>query len=263
MLTSTRPFGALLREWRERRRVSQLSLATEAGISTKHLSFMETGRSQPSRDMIMRVAEQLEIPLRERNALLVAAGFAAMYPERPLDDGALDGARTAILAVLNGHMPHPALAVDRHWKLIAANAAVPPLLAGVDRSLLQPTTNVLRLSLHPRGLAPRIRNLGAWRDHLLHRLRRQIEVTADRELSSLLAELSTYPVSNEKADELPHGFANVAVPLQLETEHGVLNLISTTTVFGTPVDVTLSEVAIEAFFPADPATVRLLTARAS
>jgi transcriptional regulator with XRE-family HTH domain len=263
MLTSTRPFGALLREWRERRRVSQLSLATEAGISTKHLSFMETGRSQPSRDMIMRLAEELEIPLRERNALLTAAGFAPVYPERTLEDAALGGARAAILAVLDGHMPHPALAVDRHWKLVAANAAVPPLLAGVDKSLMDPTPNVLRLSLHPRGLAPRIKNLGAWRDHLLHRLRRQIEVTADRELMSLCAELSAYPVDEAKAEDLAQGFADIAVPLVLETERGVLNLISTTTVFGTPLDVTLSEIAIEAFFPGDQATARLLAARAS
>ena len=261
MLTTTRPFGALLRDWRERRRLSQLSLAGEARISTKHLSFLETGRSQPSRDMIMRLSEELEIPLRERNALLAAAGYAAIYPQRPLEDEALSGARAAISAVVDGHMPHPALAVDRHWRLIAANAAVAALLEGVDRSLLEPTANVLRLSLHPRGLAPRIKNLRAWREHLLSRLRHQIEATADRELASLLEELTAYPVSEAAAaaPDIVRGFTDVAIPLELETKAGVLRLLSTTTVFGTPLDVTLSEIAIEAFFPADAETARMLS----
>ncbi len=263
MLGSTRPFGTLLRDWRTRRRVSQLALACEAQISTKHLSFLETGRSQPSREMILKLAEELEVPLRERNALLVAAGFAPVYPQRSLEDDALAGARAAILAVVKAHMPHPALAVDRHWNMVAANDAVMPLLVGVDASLLAPA-NVLRLSLHPRGLAPRIVNLRAWRDHLLHRLRRQIEATADRELSALLEELSAYPVPEARSDgpELARGFIDVAVPLELETKDGVLKLLSTTTVFGTPTDVTLSEIAIEAFFPADPATARALSSTA-
>jgi transcriptional regulator with XRE-family HTH domain len=259
MSPSTRPFGALLRDWRQRRRVSQLALACEAQISSKHLSFLETGRSQPSREMILRLAEELEIPLRERNALLASAGFAAGYAVHAFDDGALDRARSAVLAVLTGHLPHPALAVDRHWTLLMANAAVAPLLDGVDPSLLQPSANVLRLSLHPGGLAPRIKNLRVWRDHLLARLRRQIEATADTKLIALSAELAAYPVMDTNTEPRPLGHSlDVAVPLELATKQGVLRLLSTTTVFGTPVEVTLSELAIEAFFPADAETARTL-----
>src|SRR6185436_13787809 len=174
-MASVRPIGDHLREWRQRRRLSQLDLALEADISARHLSFLETGRAQPSRDMVLHLAERLEVPLRERNLLLVAAGFAPVFPERPLADRALQPARKAVELVLAGHEPYPALAVDRHWTLVAANKAVAPLLAGVDATLLKPPVNVLRLSLHPKGLARRIANLAEWRAHLLARLRRQIE----------------------------------------------------------------------------------------
>src|SRR5262244_1038605 len=195
----TQPVGNLLRDWRKRRHLSQLDLACDAEISARHLSFLETGRSLPSREMLMHLAEQLEIPLRERNALLVAAGYAPVFQERPLGDPALQAARKIIDLVLEGHEPYPALAVDRHWSLIASNRTVPLLIAGVDASLLKPPVNVLRLSLHPAGLAPRIANLAEWRSHLLARLRRQIEVSADPVLEELLRELRGYPIPGGSA----------------------------------------------------------------
>jgi len=257
----TQPVGNLLRKWRERRRLSQLDLACEAEISTRHLSFLETGRSAPSREMVLRLAEQLEVPLRERNVLLVAAGYAPAFPERPLDDPALQAARKAVDLVLAGHEPYPALAIDRHWTLIASNNAVPPLLAGVEPFLLQPPVNALRLSLHPAGLAPRIANLAEWRSHLLSRLRRQIEVTADPILEELLNELCGYPAPGEAVTATAgddEDYAGVVVPFRLVTEHGILSFISTTTIFGTPVDITLSELALESFFPADATTANAL-----
>jgi transcriptional regulator with XRE-family HTH domain len=257
----TQPVGNLLRKWRERRRLSQLDLACEAEISTRHLSFLETGRSLPSREMVLRLAEYLDVPLRERNALLIAAGYAPAFPERRLDDPALQSARKAVDLVLAGHEPYPALAIDRHWTLIASNSAVAHLLAGVDPPLLRPPVNALRLSLHPAGLAQRIANLAEWRSHLLARLRRQIEVTADPVLEELLSELCGYPAPGEGAG-VGGGdngeYAGVAVPFRLVTEQGVLSFISTTTIFGTPVDVTLSELALESFFPADAATASAL-----
>jgi transcriptional regulator with XRE-family HTH domain len=241
-MTSVRPVGDHLREWRQRRRMSQLDLACEADISTKHLSFLETGRALPSRDMVMRLAERLDVPLRERNVLLVAAGFAPIFPERPLGDPALQAARRAMDLVLAGHEPYPALAVDRHWTLVAANKAVSSLLAGIDPSLLRPPVNVLRLSLHPSGLAPRIANLAEWRGHLLARLRHQIDVSADPVLQALLRELRDYPAParqpSREPDQSEH--AGVVVPLRLVIDGSVLALFSTTTVFGTPIDITLS-----------------------
>jgi transcriptional regulator with XRE-family HTH domain len=254
-----RPFGEHLRHWRQHRRMSQLDLASEAEISTRHLSFVETGRSVPSREMVLRLAERLDIPLRERNTLLVAAGYAPMYRERPLGDPALAAAREAVQLILRSHEPYPALAVDRHWNLLAHNAMVPPLLAGADAALLQPPVNVLRLSLHPRGLAPCIVNLGQWRHHLFERLRQQIQATGDRVLQELLEELKRYPVGEDAdATRLEGEVLGVATPLRLRTENGVLNFISTTTIFGTPVDVTLQELALETFFPADAATAEAL-----
>src|SRR3954452_10411455 len=193
MNTAVRPIGDLLRDWRQRRHMSQLALATEADVSARHVSFLETGRAQPSREMLLRLADQLEIPLRERNGLLIAAGFAPVYAERPLDDPALIAAREAVELVLAGHEPYPAIAVDRHWTLIAFNKSIPRLLTAVDPELLKPPVNVLRLSLHPNGLAPSIINFGQWRAHLLERLRRQIEVSGDPVLADLLHELSNYP----------------------------------------------------------------------
>jgi transcriptional regulator with XRE-family HTH domain len=258
----TRPIGDLLREWRERRRLSQLALALDAEVSTRHLSFLETGRARPSREMLLRLTERLEVPLRERNTMLLAAGFAPAFPERDLDDPALGVARAAVDRVLTGHEPFPALAVDRYWTLIAANRVVPALLTRVAPYLLQPPINVLRLSLHPDGLAARIGNLPEWRAHLLARLSRQVALTADSRLADLLQELREYAGDRgaQGADQtIPdHNQASVAVPLRLHTEHGTLSLLSTTMVFGTPIDVTLSELAIEAFFPADAATADLL-----
>ena len=258
LMTATRPVGEHLREWRQRRRLSQLDLACEAEISTKHLSFLETGRAAPSRDMVMHLAERLDIPLRERNTLLVAAGYAPVFPERPLSDPALQSARKAVDLVLRGHEPYPAIAVDRHWTLVAANSAVAPLLEGADPVLLQPPVNVLRLSLHPSGLAPRIANLAQWRAHLLDRLRHQVEVTADPVLDALLRELADYPAPRGGAALDEGDYAGMVVPLRLLTKVGVLAFFSTTTVFGTPVDVTLSELALESFFPADAATAEAL-----
>src|SRR5688572_14449563 len=260
MITNSRPVGALLKEWRQRRHRSQLDLALEADISTKHLSFLETGRSQPSREMLLHLAQLLEMPLRDRNHALVAAGFAPVFPEHSLEDPALEAARRAVDLVLKGHEPFPALAVDRHWNLIAANGATQRMLSGVDPSLLQPPVNALRLSLHPAGLGPQIVNFTEWREHLVARLRRQFQVSADPVLDELVKELESYPVpadsnpARAKTDE----FGGVVVPLQLRTPGGVLSFFSTTTIFGTPMDVTLSELAVEAFFPADAVTAELI-----
>ncbi|MBN9657757.1 MAG: helix-turn-helix transcriptional regulator [Acidobacteria bacterium] len=252
--------GALLREWRQRRRMSQLDLACEAEISSRHLSFIETGRSQPSRGMILQLADHLRIPSREKNTLLAAGGFASVYPERSLNDPALAAGLKAVELVLNGHEPYPALAVDRHWTLKAANRAVAPLLEGIDPSLLQPPVNVLRLSLHPAGLAPRIGNAAEWKAHILHRLLQQIDATADEILMALYKELSNYPLPEGPPRRMPANeqYSGVAVPLQLETPGGLVSLISTTMVFGTPLDITLSELAIESFFPADEDSAAIL-----
>lgn len=261
MNTLARPVGEHLREWRQRRRLSQLDFALEAEISTRHLSFMETGRSLPSREMVLHLSERLDIPLRERNKLLVAAGYAPMFPEHALDAPPLEPARQAIELVLAGHEPYPALAVDRHWNLVASNRALQGLLAGVPPALLAPPVNVLRLSLHPEGVAPRIDNYHEWRGHLLQRLRRQVAASGDEVLARLLEELSAYPAPAQAGDPAGarHGDAiQVAVPFRLRSPAGVLSFISTITVFGTPVDVTLSELALESFFPADAATAAAL-----
>lgn len=256
---AARPVGDHLREWRQRRRMSQMDLALEAEISTRHLSFVETGRASPSREMVLRLAERLDIPLRERNVLLVAAGFAPVFPERRLDDPDLAAARQAVDLVLAGHEPYPAVALDRHWTLVAHNRAIAPFLEGCAEDLLAPPVNMLRLALHPRGIAPRLDNRGEVRGHLLARLRRQIEITADLGLEALLAEASGYPVPFSP----PHPAkgreaAELFVPVRLRTSAGPLTLISATTVFGTPVDVTLSELAIETFLPADATTAEAL-----
>lgn len=255
-MNTAQPVGHLLREWRQRRRLSQLDFATEAEISSKHLSFLETGRSQPSREMLLRLAEMLDVPLRERNTMLIAAGFAPMFSERTLNDPELEAARAAVDLVLKGHEPYPALAVDRHWTMLAHNSAVGALLGEVSAELLKPPVNVLRISLHPDGLAPRIVNLAQWREHLFARLRRQIDVSADPVLIALLDELMAYPAP-ASAREAGNG-SSVAIPFQIARDGVVLSFISTTTVFGTPVDITLSELALESFFPADPATAAIL-----
>jgi transcriptional regulator with XRE-family HTH domain len=247
--------GTLLRDWRVRRRLSQLALAVDAGISQRHLSFVETGRAQPSREMMLHLTECLGVPLRERNSMLVAAGYAPVYDRRPLDAPELAAARSAIDRILQGHEPHPALLVDRHWSLLAANRAVDVLLAGVGTELLGGTVNVLRLTLHPRGLAGRILNFRQWRKHILARLAREIEASADATLVALLDELRAYPVPpGALPDPGRSDDPGIVVPLVLTGAAGRLSFISTTTVFGTATDITLSEVAVESFFPADAET---------
>lgn len=235
--------------------MSQLELASEAEVSSRHLSFVETGRSLPSREMILHLAEQLEIPMRERNVLLVAAGYAPMYPERSLNDPELAAARRAIDLVLEAQKPYPAFALDRHWNIAASNRALPELYVGVTPALLQPPVNAMRLSLHPDGIAPRVENLSEWRNHLVSRLRRQVETTADPVLAELLREVSGYPLSaGGAAGSAANEEYTIAVPFRIRTEAGLLSFFSTTTIFGTPVDVTLSELALELFFPADAQT---------
>jgi transcriptional regulator with XRE-family HTH domain len=252
--TKAQHIGDHLREWRQRRHLSQLDLAGDAEISARHLSFVETGRAAPSREMVLRLAERLEVPLRERNVLLVAAGFAPAFPQRSLDDPALKSARAAIDLVLKAHEPNPALAYDRHWNLVTANRMVAPLLAGIPERLLGQPFNILRLAFHPDALAARTVNLAEWCGHLLERLHRQCEVTADPELLKLYQELKAYPIPARSA---PLAADNVAIPLKLRSEGGeVLSFFSTTMVFGTPVDITLSELALETFFPADDLTAR-------
>lgn len=256
-----RGIGDLLRDWRLRRRYSQLALACDAEISPKHLSFIESGRAQPSRAMVIHLAERLDVPLRERNRLLLAAGFAPAFKESAsLQDPAIAEVRGAVEFVLARHEPYPALAVDRHWNLVSANRAVAPLMAGAAKFLLDAPVNVLRLSLHPDGLAPRIVNFAQWRRHLFERLARQVEQSGDPQLSALQAELRGYqaPFNEPSADE--ESVSALVVPLRLRTERGVLSLISTSMVFGTPLDVISSELAIETFFPADQPTAACFTA---
>lgn len=260
--TTAPPVGTLLRAWRQRRRLSQLDLALEAEVSTRHLSCVETGRAAPSREMLLRLAERLEVPLRERNALLLAGGYAPMYPERTLADPSMAAARRAVDLILAGHMPHPAMAVDRGWNLVAHNPAMAPLLAGVDPALLQPPVNPLRISLHPRGLAPRIVNAAAWRAHVLARLHKQVQTSGDAQLAALFEELRALPHADGDGGHPEPDLGGIAMPLLLRAGDQVLHLISTITVFGTPVDVTLSELALETFFPADEATAAWLRASA-
>jgi len=257
--TQATPFGTLLRRWRLHRGASQLALSLQAGVSARHLSWLESGKSMPSRAMVLRLARQLDLPLRERNALLVAAGWAPMYTEKPLADPTLTVARDALQRLLNAHEPWPAMAVDRHWNLVAHNRMVPPLLATVAPQLLRPPANVLRVSLHPQGLAPMVVNLAAWREHVFARLQRQATATGDPLLTQLLAELRALPVPAGcvEAEGAPLT-DEVAVPLTLHSPLGTLNFITTVTVFGAPHDVTVSELAVETLLPADEATAATL-----
>ncbi len=252
-----RPVGELLREWRERRRRSQLDLALDADISTRHLSFVETGRSTPSREMVLRLAEHLELPLRERNRLLVAAGYAPIYSESSLDSAELAAVRAALSQVLTGHEPYPAIVVDRSWNLVDANRSVALFTAELPPELLAPPANVLRASLHPDGMAPRIVNLGEWRAHLLGRLRRQVALTADPALAALYDELRAYPCDQPEPDvELP-GPGDV-VPLRIRHADRELAFFSIVAAFGTPLDITVAKLAIESFFPANSETAAVL-----
>ena len=253
--TVERPaFGALLREWRQRRRVSQLDLAISADVSVWHVSFLETGRSRPSREMVLRLAERLDVPLRDRNPLLLAAGFAPSYPRRALDDPALTPVREAVDAILAGYEPYPALVVDRGWNLVAANAGVAQLTAAAAAHLREPPVNVLRLSLHPDGLAPHIVNLAQWRGHVLGRLGREAAAAGDVGLAELLRELTDYPGGTEPAGP-DHA---VAVPLRIRLGGRELAFLGTVTTFGTALDITAAELSIEAFLPADPDTAAAL-----
>ena len=252
--------GDHLREWRQRRHLSQLDLAGDAEISARHLSFVETGRAAPSRDMVLKLAERLEVPLRERNVLLVAAGYAPAFPQRSLDDPALKSARAAIDLVLKAHEPNPALAYDRHWNLVTANRMVAPLLDGIPERLLGQPFNVLRLAFHPEALAARTVNLAEWCAHLLERLHRQCEATADPELLKLYSDLKAFPTPARSG---PLSSDNVAIPFKMRLNGEVLSFISTTMIFGTPVDITLSELALESFFPADDSTAARMRAIAA
>jgi transcriptional regulator with XRE-family HTH domain len=252
------PFGDLLRQWRERRRMSQLALALESEISSRHLSFVETGRSVPSRELVLHLADQLDIPLRERNQLLLAAGYAPVYRETPLEEPQMAEVRDAVRQLLTGHEPYPAVVVDRAWTLLDANTSVGIFTDPVAPELLAPPANALRVSLHPEGMAPHIVNLGEWRAHLLARLRRQVALTADSGLARLLDELRSYPCDQPEPDvELP-GPGDVFVPLRVRHQGRVLTFFSTVATFGTPLDITLAELAIESFFPADRETAALL-----
>ena len=259
LIDNSAPIGEYIRQWRMHRRMSQLDLALEAEISTRHLSFLETGRARPSREMVLNLAERLRVPQRERNRLLLAAGFAPAFVERPIDSPELAAARTAIGHVLAGYMPYPALAVDRRWNLVDSNAAVASIIAGIAPHLLAPPINVLRLSLHPDGLAPRIANLPQWRSAIFARLREQIEASADQGLVALLDELRGLPGGETEAADP----GAVIIPMVLESDAGRLSLIGMTTIFGTPVDISLSELAIEAFLPADAETAERLRKAAS
>ncbi|MGW4640817.1 helix-turn-helix domain-containing protein [Sphaerisporangium sp. NPDC004334] len=260
---SRRPVGELLRQWREHRRLSQLDLAIQADISTRHLSFLETGRSNPSREMVLLLAEHLDLSLRERNRLLLAAGFAPVFSENTLDAPGMRAVRRAIKQVLTGHEPYPAVVVDGRWNLVDGNTSLGVLTSLVSPTLLAAPANVLRASLHPDGLAPHIVNLGEWRAHLLGRLRRQIALTADPQLEALDEELRAYPCDQPEPEvELP-GPGEIVVPLRLRHQDGEMTFFSTIATFGTPLDITVAELAIESFYPADEFTADTLRKIAS
>ena len=247
--------GDLIREWRQRRRLSQLDLAIAANVSSRHLSFVETGRSRPTSEMILHLAEHLDVPLRDRNALLLAGGFAPAYPERGLAEPELHAVKNALKRVLDGHEPYPAAVVNRWWELVDANAGIALFTGDVSPELLEPPVNVLRLSLHPDGMAPRIANLPEWRAHLLARLHRQAEATGDQRLAALHDELSAYPGGRAGTP----GPADVVVPLRYRAAGAELSFLSITAVIGTPMDVTVEELAIESFYPADHQTAKALS----
>lgn len=257
-MTSTdleRPVGTMLREWRERRRLSQLGLSERAGVSARHLSFIENGRSQPTKAMILRLSECMEVPLRQQNTLLLAGGHAPAFPQHSLGDIPMAAVSDAIDRVLAAHQPFPAVVVDRNWELVAGNDAATIMMEGAAPHLLEPPVNVLRLSLHPDGMAPHTANRREWRAHLLDRLAHEAEATGDTALSNLYDELCAYPggEDGEVRDSPVHG-QSLLVPLRYRVDGIELSMFSTTTVFGTPRDVTLSEIAIEAFYPSDTAT---------
>jgi transcriptional regulator with XRE-family HTH domain len=261
---SDRGAGPLLRAWREQRRVSQLELALRAGSSARHISFVETGRSRPSEEMVLRLAEHLEVPVRERNALLLAAGYAPHYPETPLADPSMAALREGVERLIQGYEPYPALVMNAMYDVMAANRGITMLLDGVSESLLVPPLNAMRLTLHPEGLAPRIQNLRAWRGHLLEQMERQIALRRSEPLRALYEEVAAYPLPPGTPDDEPgeepgaEARAYFALPMRIEHEGRVLSFISSVSTFNTPMDVTVAELAIETFLPADPATVKYL-----
>jgi transcriptional regulator with XRE-family HTH domain len=266
--TAPRPrVGELLRDWRQRRRMSQLDLAGEAEVSARHLSFIETGRSRPSRELVLHLAEHLDVPLRERNALLLAAGYAPAYSQHDLTAPEMAPVRVALDQVLAGHEPYPAVVIDRRWNVVAMNGAVGVLLAGADPALLAPVPNALRLALSPEGMAPRIVNFDEWSAHLLDRLRRQVLLTGDEEVEALYDELVAHPgVADHRTVLAAEAPPALAVPLRLRPPGGDgpdLCFISTVTTFGTALDVTLAELSLEAFLPADAATAAALRSPAA
>jgi len=253
------PIGQVLRAWRQRRHVSQLDLASEAGVSTRHVSFIETGRATPSREMVLHLAEHLEVPLRERNSLLMAAGYAPLYRETTLDAPEMSAVRGALKKILDAHDPFPAVVVDRRWNRVATNKSAGLFIEGVAADLLREPVNVLKLSLHPDGFAPRILNFAEWSSHLLTRLERQVALTADVELAELLDELRGYPgVPKEAVFPELRGAEKVFVPLRLRGAEQELAFFSTVSAFGTALDITLAELAVESFFPADKKTAESL-----
>ncbi|MGN5381111.1 helix-turn-helix domain-containing protein [Streptomyces lasalocidi] len=259
--------GPLLRAWRERRRVSQLELALRADSSARHISFIETGRSRPSEEMVLRLAEHLDVPVRERNSLLLAAGYAPHYPETPLDDPALDALRAGLEHLIQCYEPYPALVVDACYTVVAANRGIAMLLDGVPETLLAPAPNAMRLTLHPQGLASRIRNLRAWRGHLLEQMERQIALQRSERLRALYEEVAAYPVPEDARERMEDGgdggepqgpVAYFALPMRIEHDGRILSFVSSISTFNTPMDVTVAELAIETFLPADPATAKYL-----
>lgn len=255
---STTAFGDLLRRWRTARGLSQLELSTATGVSSRHLSFLETGRAQPSKQIVLFLAEQLDVPLLDRNDLLLAAGFAPGYDSRSLDHPAMSQVRESIQRLLAAHEPYPALVMDGGWHRLLANEGTRLFLDGVPDFLLAEPVNVLRVTLHPEGMAPRIANLAEWGEHLLLRLRRQIARRPDDDLAALYEELAGYPGVRSRAGRSAEPGQRVVLPIEFRTDHGVLRFLNTTTSFGAPLDASLSEVLIEAFYPADEATRRAL-----
>ncbi|MFI9256428.1 helix-turn-helix domain-containing protein [Streptomyces sioyaensis] len=261
---TTTGVGPLLREWRDRRRISQLELALRAGSSARHISFIETGRSRPSQEMVLRLAAHLDVPVRERNALLIAAGYAPAFPETPLDDPSMAALRSAMERLLTGYEPFPALVLDGTYHVQAANRGLTMLLTGVDPALLEPPLNAMRITMHPGGLAPRIRNYREWRYHLLAQMERQLALLRSAPLRALYDEVSAYPLPPGGQESATLGdHAPLALPMILEHDDTVLSFLSTIATFNTPMDVTVSELAVETFLPADPETAEYLRESAS
>ncbi|AYA15680.1 transcriptional regulator [Streptomyces alfalfae] len=254
--------GPLLRGWRERRRVSQLELALRADSSARHISFIETGRARPSEELVLRLADHLDVPVRDRNSLLLAAGYAPRFRETPLEDPAMGTLREGLDQLLTGYEPYPALVVDAAYDVIAANRGVAMLMEGIPDDLASPA-NAMRLTLHPRGLAPRIRNLREWRGHLLHQMERQIALQRSDALRAVYEEVAAYPVADPGVDAFDAGtdVPYFALPLRIEHDGHVLSFISSISTFNTPMDVTVAELAIETLLPADPATTKYLQTR--